>query len=908
VVAINTLENNSAPWPNKSDFSTEKKCIELILSRIWNYLRFPPRDAWLSTEGKGNIPQDLNEDEKLEEEWSRSVTEMLLFIPYNGPGQTYLGSYNFDEDVLKLLARDDDPAYPIVSACQQLCSMAAISRGFDLKEYFNSGGDGYHNKVMNDLIYMQTNSKNEEQTPGKWYSAKQYPLLEQARNAYQTVEKDSNVKFGPGSVYVYSDKNKGSSKGASHIAFIVRGERTKGKFQFFDTSAMNSPAPERPWPYAAGALDRIYDFAWVESVQTAGSRVYDGLGVLPVHKEALKKGLLRIRKARPLGFARLVLQERGSNNENNVNDKILFASPLLPMHYGDLNFPISRLMWSLRSLPGRNDVNARWIVYVPQNKVAKEMIYNSKRDTTVKEILESAYKRTNQAPPNILSDIDAKCILIVSNIPDKSMTGSKTNPPLKKYDHGLVGIESIDKLGYSNIPRSRNLFNLPWNSHGGTVNFTKEELVQKWPFFSGDWIFTEQEVNNIKQRWQSEGAYSIVKTNEIRQTASYAKWNKLANEALERFTSESKVEDMKTWIRQYESHESWKLDQENPEPPDPGENPEPPDPGENPEPPDPGTTPGELSSATVNRRRNGRVVEIVVGNAPMPAYRKVKDYNVTLPGNEGVYTFRDNPVRSNYKYFTTDTGIAKSGRKIKDRQNIDDLFDAAGLTEATVKKVMKKVSAEEGGFEGVNTYDTGYISIGCFQFTSQKKGNGSLGDVLREMKRIDPKSFKRYFHDMGIDVSDHDLIAINLSNGQVLRGEEAVATIIDDKRLTAVFYNVGLKDRSFWVSQLKTGYKQYYIAVQKFEVKEGDVTISGEYGDVLKSEAGKTAIMDFGVQRGVSSAKDKFRRKCAELIRIYNINTLEELAKYEVEIIPEVKNRIDILTDPELSQPTPVTN
>ena len=61
------------------------------------------------------------------------------------------------------------------------------------------------------------------------------------------------------------------------------------------------------------------------------------------------------------------------------------------------------------------------------------------------------------------------------------------------------------------------------------------------------------------------------------------------------------------------------------------------------------------------------------------------------------------------------------------------LFAAAGFT-GSEQRVMKAVSRLEGGFDSVNTYDTGFVSIGFIQFITEGEGKGSLLEVLQQEK------------------------------------------------------------------------------------------------------------------------------------------------------------------------------
>ena len=68
--------------------------------------------------------------------------------------------------------------------------------------------------------------------------------------------------------------------------------------------------------------------------------------------------------------------------------------------------------------------------------------------------------------------------------------------------------------------------------------------------------------------------------------------------------------------------------------------------------------------------------------------------------------------------------------------------------------VMKAVSLNEGKFDGINTYDRGFLSMGIFQWTlGQDDRMGELPALLKKIKSFFPGTFQSYFSTHGIDVS-----------------------------------------------------------------------------------------------------------------------------------------------------------
>jgi hypothetical protein len=69
--------------------------------------------------------------------------------------------------------------------------------------------------------------------------------------------------------------------------------------------------------------------------------------------------------------------------------------------------------------------------------------------------------------------------------------------------------------------------------------------------------------------------------------------------------------------------------------------------------------------------------------------------------------------------------------------------------------VMKAVSLNEGSFDGINTYDKGFLSLGIFQWTlGQDNRMGELPALLKKIKSFYPGTFKTYFSAFGLDVSE----------------------------------------------------------------------------------------------------------------------------------------------------------
>jgi hypothetical protein len=324
----------------------EAQQVEAVLQLLYDNLLNGVEAAWGTPEGKGNIENS----DSLDEQWARLITEKLLFLPYQGPNNYGYVSGRAEKVFWQKMIDPVDPAYPIVACCQQLASMAAISRGFDGLAEKDIGATSAENV---ETVGGRVIPKGDAQL-GPQADSSGLPLTKLDRALTNKVGPDpgSNLELTPGSCYVRT--------GADHVAFFVRVDREKKLAQFFDTGAMTDKVPQSPWPKALDDLQTwpgIYDYHWQPDV----SKTLKHWGFLPRDDEKLAKGIERLKRTRPLGFARIVLRARASN-------KLVFATPLLLM-YGpqpSMNFSIARFLGALRGMMGREKLEGLVFIYIPQ--------------------------------------------------------------------------------------------------------------------------------------------------------------------------------------------------------------------------------------------------------------------------------------------------------------------------------------------------------------------------------------------------------------------------------------------------------------------------------------------------------------------------------------------------------------
>lgn len=309
-------------------------------------------------------------------------------------------------------------------------------------------------------------------------------------------------------------------------------------------------------------------------------------------------------------------------------------------------------------------------------------------------------------------------------------------------------------------------------------------------------------------------------------------------------------------------------------------------------PPLPGPIPADLLAAT--------------GNPPAFANAVVSmQYTVAFDNeNRETYAYTDN-VRvgsPSFAYYRFPQGVMDGGTALKTMPDaqLTALFAAAGFNESE-QRVMKAVSRLEGGFDSVNTYDTGFVSIGFIQFIADSEGKGSLLEVLQQEKTDQTAQFAGDFHQYGVDVdTDGALVVIDPLTGVELTGADAVLKTIADKRLTAVWQRAGRRSMAFRVAQIKVAKSHYWPADNPFTITMNGQTLTGKVSDVIKSEAGLTTLFDRKVNRGSIAP---FAEALTKVMLAHNLTNPADATTYEREIIQACKYRTDFLADPTLSQP-----
>jgi hypothetical protein len=293
-----------------------------------------------------------------------------------------------------------------------------------------------------------------------------------------------------------------------------------------------------------------------------------------------------------------------------------------------------------------------------------------------------------------------------------------------------------------------------------------------------------------------------------------------------------------------------------------------------------------------------------LAGAPPPLVEAVepKRHKITFAdGMELIYNSHVN-VRPKYPYYRSHTGVASGGVRVREMTDgeLKDLFKDAGITDAEAK-VFKAVSLLEGGFDSLNTYDTGFVSVGFIQFACLSGGGGSLGSLMTRMKERWPDEFDRDFRTMGIDVTPGGLlVALDPESGAEFTGHEAANKIISDRRLAAVFQHAGRMCRCFKVAQLQVAKDMFYPGDDLLTVTINGEKQSAKIKEVVRTEAGLATLMDRKVNTGKMG---NFVSISQDICNRFQLEDIKELSAFEYDIVRMMTYREDYLADSSLSRP-----
>ncbi|MGF1532061.1 MAG: LysM peptidoglycan-binding domain-containing protein [Bernardetiaceae bacterium] len=212
-------------------------------------------------------------------------------------------------------------------------------------------------------------------------------------------------------------------------------------------------------------------------------------------------------------------------------------------------------------------------------------------------------------------------------------------------------------------------------------------------------------------------------------------------------------------------------------------------------------------------------------------------------------------------------------------------FESIGMR-GSMAEVLAFVSANEGNFDAINSWDRALFSFGFVQFAG---GGRSLHTLLALIKYRHPFLFNDCFGRFGIDVeynfrnnrfSNQRIVVIDAqAGGRMYYGDDAERHIGENKLLTAAFIRAGYDPEIAKLQVLLAAYEYANPALSR----QINVSLSG--GTVIRaatslficSPAGITALVDMSVNQGVGGASRLFADALSVVAQRQGIRTEDQL-------------------------------
>ena len=294
------------------------------------------------------------------------------------------------------------------------------------------------------------------------------------------IEYTVDAKWPPGTFETPAKwKKKGKlladNTAGAHAGFVLRTEldAESGKrtwFQTFDTGGMSEGGNRGDGVQVIDGINGFHsgNFDDPPTKRVKGTDPFRGVGVWKKmetkHAKALDDHVESVlKKARPLGFARLVVVDglvtfKLNNFVQLFDDKrVLYASPLLRMYRDDplQNYAIARFIWSLRAAPC-GLAKVMWWITMPVGPLAHAMVDNP-RATKIGALADAAF--------DAMKDQGAKAKL--------KDDPARTAKILSKYTLPLLDIEVADG------DRVKVIYKYPRIEKWHPLHFAERELADK---------------------------------------------------------------------------------------------------------------------------------------------------------------------------------------------------------------------------------------------------------------------------------------------------------------------------------------------------------------------------------------------------------------------------------------------
>lgn len=393
----------------------EAQAVVEVLKHVHDRLRAGLGELWLagglSTRKQGRALSDWNVDDlttesELREAWAQAITEHVVGSAYVGPGQ-FMGSwvYNLpglspqhmtDASVLMSIRRHlgtsrphtplaqggfgrsnatGELCVPLGFACQQLSAWTLFTAG--------------HERIAEDPVSASIPH------PGLVEAPQTHSLSNVLLTPSRLRKGTPPDGFAPGTL-LFRDT-------AAHVGVIIR---TPGQesFQLLDSGGWNSGAAEGSGNHDTRPITQTTD--------TSSGYVVPH----PAIPHDLKLVIKRLRSARPLGLAQLMIYRRKTTELERAD--LLWSTGLVPLHEAldgtplpgttsmtgadatvplppnQASYPISRLIASLRGCPHADELSVHWFVYTPVHGSGNSTLRDAEKTNNIAYVIRHGNRPT----------------------------------------------------------------------------------------------------------------------------------------------------------------------------------------------------------------------------------------------------------------------------------------------------------------------------------------------------------------------------------------------------------------------------------------------------------------------------------------------------------------------------------
>ncbi|WP_020532825.1 LysM peptidoglycan-binding domain-containing protein [Flexithrix dorotheae] len=290
---------------------------------------------------------------------------------------------------------------------------------------------------------------------------------------------------------------------------------------------------------------------------------------------------------------------------------------------------------------------------------------------------------------------------------------------------------------------------------------------------------------------------------------------------------------------------------------------------------------------------------VAPGDITLKVLREYEDYTLVVPHpiNRGqlITSKFNNFVRSSYNEYYD--GVGFKGNYMPDVPF--QTFAKFGLDQSMAEG-LKYVSAHEGNFDAINSYDKANFSWGFIQFAGKGGGtNGSLGAVIATMKQRQPQLFAEFFQKVGIDID------IVMRNGEVhdgnlkifdirkttgkneVEGLDAEVALKADKQLYGAFIRAAYHP-SMYEAQIERsviGYVRPALSI-KTDINTGRLQLKDVVlNSIIRSPMGCATMVDLTVNQWINKTRDVFKSAIEKVARSRNLHSPNELQNIDERMV-----------------------